>query len=138
MTETGIQQQSHNGYIGKRRSGFVVILLSILTCSIYTFYWLYTVMEDINKASGEKRINSKGLLIGSFFCFPVLWIVYYKIDKGLSRLAQESGTFYRENFVMWLLLSFICGIGLIISDFQICGGLNEIWDKREGVTPQRY
>ena len=127
-----------NGYIGVRRSGIVVILLSIITCGIYMYWWYYQCMEDINRASGELRIKSVGLLLGCIFCPPVVYYMLYTIDKNLSRLAQENGTYYKENFTFWLLMTFLCGIGTLIADFQICTGFNEIWDRREGVQPQSY
>jgi len=127
-----------NTYIGVRRSGLTVLLFTIITCGIYQFYWLYQVMEDINKASGERRLNSGGLLLASILCMPLIWVAYYKIDKELMRLSAENGCFYRENFVMWLVLSFLCGIGLYVADFNVCGGFNEIWDKRQKMQYQQY
>ena len=119
-----------NGYIGKSRSGIVVLLLGLVTFGIYTYYWYYQIMEDINRASGEQRINSVGLLIGSIICFPIIFVVLYKVDKELSRLSQEEGTHYKENFLLWLLLTIFCGIGTLVALFQICGAYNQIWDKR--------
>jgi len=127
-----------NAYVGIRRSGLVVLLLGLVTCGIYNLYFYYVSMEDINRASGEQRLNSVGLLVGSILCFPVVWVMLYQIDRELSRLAKENGTHYSENFVMWLLLTFMCGIGIFVADFQICKGLNDIWDKREGVRPAAY
>ena len=126
-----------NNYIGVRRSGGIVLLLSIVTCGIYSFYFLYQCMEDINRASGEQRISSVGLLVGSILCFPILYVAYYQIDRELARLAAENGTYYKENFTMWLLLTFLCGIGLLVADFNICKGFNDIWDKRQGVGAPR-
>jgi len=126
---------SSSSYIGVRRSGISVLLLSIVTCGIYLFYWYYTVMEDINKASGEPRMNSVALLIGTILCAPVAWVMLYQMDKNIARLAQENGTYYKENFILWLLLTFLCGIGTIVAMFQICSGLNELWNKRTFATP---
>jgi hypothetical protein len=138
VAEPGQGDTAHNGYIGRRRQGIVVLLLSIATIGIYGYWWHYQCMEDINRASGEKRINSMGLLLCSIFCPPVALIVLYNLDKGLARLSQENGSHYKENFVMWILMILLCGIGGIIAIFQICGGFNEIWDKREGVQPIKY
>ncbi|MCL2840387.1 MAG: DUF4234 domain-containing protein [Defluviitaleaceae bacterium] len=119
-----------SNYIGVQRNGVVVILLSIVTCGIYGIYFLYTVMEDINKASGEQRINSVAMLIGGILCFPIMWVTLYQVDKNLARLSRENGTHYKENFILWLLLSFVGGIGSIIAYIQICEGFNQIWMKR--------
>ena len=123
-------------YIGVRRDGIVVLLLSIVTCGVYAYYWYYQAMEDINRATGEQRINSVGLLIGSILCFPIIFVVLYQIDRELARLSAIEGTYYKENFVMWLLLSiFVFGIGNWVAMFQICGAYNQIWDRRSGVAP---
>ena len=127
---------SSNSYIGVRRSPVVVILLSIITCGIYMLYWYYQSMEDINRASGEQRINSVAFLIGSLVCSPVYLVGLYRIDQELARLAKENGTSYKENFIIWLILSiFLFGIGSIVAAFNICNAYNDIWDRRQGVTP---
>jgi hypothetical protein len=102
------------------------------------YWWYYRNMEDINAASGERRINSGGMLVACIFCPPIVYYMIYTIDKNLARLSAENGTHYKENFVMWLLMTLLCGIGTLIALFQICNGFNEIWDKREGVRPQAY
>ena len=64
-----------NGYIGVRRNGLTVILLSIVTCGIYLFYWYYQAMEDINRASGEQRMNS----LTSFFCIDSIILFILRV-----------------------------------------------------------
>ena len=127
-----------NNYVGVNRNGLLVIVYSIISCGIYMFYWYYTVMEDINRASGEVRINSALLLVLSIFCPPIAWVMLYQVDKNLARLAREEGTPYTENFILWLLLTFLCGIGALIAIFQITGGFNEIWDKRRRTWDSGY
>ena len=127
-----------NSYIGVRRSGVVVILLSIVTCGIYMFYWLYQAMEDINRTSGHQRINSVAFLIGSLVCTPVLLIALYKIDQEMVRLSAENGTYYRENFILWLILTIFVGFGTFVAAYQICNAYNNIWDRRQGIAPPMY
>ena len=132
-------QRQANGYVGKRRKGLNVVLLTIVTCGIYMLWWYYQCMEDVNNASGEKRMNSMALLLGSIFCSPVILYMLYKMDKNIARLSQENGTEYKENFILWILMTLLCGIGSIIAAFQICDALNAIWDAREGVQrPSGY
>lgn len=121
-------------YIGKRRESIMTIVFTIITCGIYMYYWLYVTMEDINRASGEQKMNSTALLIGMICCAPVMWYVLYQIDKGIVSLSAESGTSYRENFILWLLLSLVAGVGMFVAMFQVSGALNEIWDRRAGVS----
>jgi drug/metabolite transporter (DMT)-like permease len=122
------------GYVGKRRGPWQVILLGLITCGIYTFYWYYQAMEDINRASGEQRINSAMLLILSIFCSPVVFVVLYKIDDQLTLLSKEEGVHYTPKYILWLLLTLILGVGPLVAVFQIIGAFNNIWDRREGIS----
>ena len=121
-----------NSYIGVRRSGIVVLLLSIVTCGIYMYYWYYQSMEDINRASGEERINSVLWLVLGIFLPIALFVALYIIDQNLKRLSDENGVSYKEKFIIWLLLSFI-GVGVIVAMFNVCRAYNNIWDKRQGL-----
>lgn len=123
-----------NNYVGKNRSGITVILLSLVTCGIYMYFWLYTTMEDINSATGEQKFNSVGFLIGCILCPPVIYFIYYKIDKSLAELSANEGIDYKENFMLWLLLVLVASVGLWVADYQICEALNKIWDKRNGIA----
>jgi len=118
-------------YIGKYRTGLSVILLSIVTCGIYLFYWYYQTMEDINKVSNEFRINSTALIIGSIFCSPIMFVIDYKVDEELARIFEKEGLFYEKKFILWLLLSLFCGIGGLVAICHITRALNTLWAKRE-------
>ena len=125
-------------YIGVRRSGVMVIVFTLITCGIYWFYWLYQAMEDINRMTGEQRINSTGLLIGSILCFPIAFLVLYKLDQELARLAPAEGTHYKENFTMWLLLVLLMGLGTYVAMYQITEAFGQIWDRRSGIAPPPF
>ena len=128
----------HTGYIGKHRDPVVVIILSIVTCGIYALFWLYTVMEDVNRTSGQQRIDSTMLLILSIICAPVMWFALYKVDQEMMRLAGENGTTYNSNFVLWLLLTFVCGVGTYVAMYQLTNTYNEIWARRQGGGTQQF
>lgn len=118
-------------YIGMRREPVTVVLLSIVTCGIYAYYWLYVTMEDINNVSERPVIDNPVLyLLLSIFCFPFLWVVWYKIDKELAVLAREEDIYYRENFALWLIFTFFFGVGMFVAETQIQGALNQIYERR--------
>ena len=119
-------------YIGIKRSPGMVILFSIITCGIYYYYWLYTVMNDLNKTAEREIINPTLFLVLSIFCGPLIYYVFFTVDKNLAELSKNEGTYYKENFILWLLLTLVAGIGLLVGMAQITTGFNEIWDKRAG------
>lgn len=126
-------------YIGKTRSPVVVILLSIVTCGIYYYYWLYTIMDDLNKAADREIINPVLFLILSIFCGPFIYYVFYTVDRNLGEISRNEGVNYKENFIVWLILTLICSIGLIMGMYQITEGFNAIWAERSnGNNPNNY
>ena len=120
-------------YVGKIRPPAQVILFSIITCGIYAIYWYYTIMNDLNKARGKEIINPVLFLVLSIFCGFLLWYILYVIDKNLVELSAEEGTNYnKENFILWLVLSFVLGVGTIVAMWQITNAYNDIWARRSG------
>ena len=124
-----------NNYVGIPRNGLVILILSIVTCGIYMIYWLYTVMDDINNASNEANRPFENIalwIVGAIFCSPITLVILYIANKNLERLAAENRTYYKDNFILWLVLTLLCGIGTFIAMFQISDALNAIWDERQG------
>jgi len=119
-------------YIGKTRSPVVVILLSIVTCGIYYIYWLYTIMDDLNKAAGREVMNPIMFTVLSIVCAPIVYYVFYTVDKSLEEISANEGTGYKANFILWLILSLVCGVGLWVGMAQLTDGFNAIWAARGG------
>lgn len=117
-------------YTGKTRAPITVILLSIVTCGIYLYFWYYTIMNDLNKASNKEVINPALFLVLSIFCAPVLYYVMFTVDKNLEILGQAEGTGYKSNFILWLVLTLVAGLGTLVAMFQITNAFNELWAKR--------
>ena len=123
-------------YIGKTRSPVLVIIFSIITLGIYAIYWFYTIMEDMNKLLDREYLSSILLILLSIICPPVAWYVLYKVDAGLVDLCRREGIPYKENFILWLLLTLVFGVGMFVAMFQITGAFNDIWNKRsDGLAP---
>ena len=122
-------------HIGTTRQPITVILLSLVTCGIYLWYWLYVTTQDINNALGEERINTVMMLVLSILCAPVLFYWLYQIDKALVDISAKDGVAYSESFIIWLILSLVAGVGSIIAEFQIQTAMNNIWAARSAMTP---
>lgn len=117
-------------YIGKTRSTVAVILLTLVTCGIYGLYWYYVIMEDLNKTMNRDYISSGLMLLLAIICFPVAWYILYKVDQGLVEVCAPEGVPYRENFILWLLLALVFGVGVFVAMVQITGAYNNLWAKR--------
>ena len=136
------QQYDYNAtpYIGVTRSPITVILLSLVTCGIYSFYLYYTMMNDLNKALNKEVLKPGLYLLLSIFCCPVIFLILYKLDLGLVELSQNEGTPYKSNFMLWIILTFVTGIGGYMALYNLTEGFNAVWAKRSaayGINPNQ-
>ena len=117
-------------YIGKTRNPIIVILLGIVTCGIYTLYWTYTAADEVNKITGQERINPILFLVSFFIPFLPLYFVH-KLDESFVEIGQKEGVPYDSKFILWLVLFFV-GIGYLVFYYQAQEMLNKIWLARGG------
>lgn len=112
-------------YIGKKENPTTVLILTIVTCGIYGIVYLYNVLSDLNKITGKELVNP---ILGAILA-PWGW---YVVDKEFQTLYPQEGLGeYKSNFILWIVLC-LCYIGAYISIYQICVGMNKIWDNRQG------
>ena len=122
------------------RGLFVYIILSIITCGIYGYYFLYSMAKDVNIAcegDGESTAGLLQFIILSFVtCGIYAWIWYYKLGNRLAENAPRYGMNFQENgttVLMWQLFgALLCGIGpfiamsiLIKNTNKICNAYNQ-------------
>jgi len=61
-----------------RRSVALVILFTLISCSIYWFYWLYVTTDELKRVSGRDELNPGiDLLLSIVTCEvdPIWWTV---------------------------------------------------------------
>lgn len=131
-------------YAGERlntdRGLIIYIILSLITCGIYSYYFLYAMARDINIAcegDGERTAGLLQFVVLSFVtCGIYAWIWYYKLGNRLAENAPRYGMHFQENgttVLMWLLFgAMLCGIGpfiamniLIKNTNKICRAYNQ-------------
>ena len=105
------------------RSLVMYILLSIVTCVIYSYYFLYSIAQDANVVCADDGKKTSGLaafiLLSIVTCGIYAWIWYYNLGNRLSENAPKYGLNFSENgttVLMWMIFgSFLCGIGPFIA-----------------------
>lgn len=99
------------------------ILLTIITCGIYSYYFIWQMAHDVNIACEGDGESTSGLaafiLLSIVTCGIYAWVWYYKLGNRLCNNAGRYGLQFQENgttVLMWLLLgSLICGIGQFVA-----------------------
>ena len=115
------------------------IILSIITCGIYGYYFIYRMAHDVNLACDGDGENTTGLgmfiVLSLVTCGFYAYYWYYKLGNRLADNAPRYGLSFREDgttVLLWCLFGFlVCGIGpfigmyiLIKNSNLICGAYN--------------
>lgn len=101
------------------RSLIAYILLSIITCGIYSYYFIYAIARDVNIMCKEDGENTGGLLAFILLNFVTcgFYGLYweYKLGNRLAANAPRYGINFQENgttVLLWYLVgTLLCGIG---------------------------
>ncbi len=117
------------------------ILLSIVTCGIYSYFFLYQIAHDVNIAcegDGEKTAGLLEYILLSIVTCGIYSLIWeYKLGNRLASNAPRYGMNFQENgttVLMWVLFgSMLCGIGpfvamniLIKNSNKICSAYNQV------------
>ena len=115
--------------IGTYRSPVVVLLLSVLTCGLYYFYFMYVVTEEVNRYTGRNEQSPLGdvvLTIVTCGLWDILWD--YKIGKRMADMTRMAGITVTDNAIFYLILDLV-GLGFINAYMQQ-DTLNRVWSAR--------
>ena len=121
------------------RSLVAYILLSLITCGIYSWYFIYALARDVNAVCAGDGKSTAGLikliLLSMITCgfYGLYW--YYALGNRLAENAPRYGLSFQENgttVLLWYLVGMLaCGIGpfvgmhIIIKNANaLCGAYN--------------
>ena len=90
------------------------IVFSILTCGIYTWYWIVCLADGVNEVTGHSHATSGGLVLLFTLLTCGLYGLYwlYKSGDALDRLREEWGRSKGHLGILYLLLS-VLGLSII-------------------------
>lgn len=105
------------------RSLGMYILLSLVTCGIYSWIFLYELAKDVNvlcQGDGEETPGLvKLILLSLVTCGIYAYVWYYKLGNRLCANAPRYGLTFQENgttILMWQLFGILlCGIGPFVA-----------------------
>ncbi len=120
--------------VDQNRSIVKYILLSIITCGIYSYYFIYKLSLDLNLICNGDGKNTAGLLkfigLSIITCGIYSWIWYYGVADRLAMNAPRYGLQFNESgstVLLWMILgSFLCGIGMFVGMHIIMKNTNAL------------
>lgn len=120
------------------------ILLNLITCGIYGFYFIHKMAEEINIACDGDGEETPGLLIfillSIITCGFYAYYWYYKLGNRLASNAPRYGLSFQENgttVLLWCIVGMVlCGIGPLIGMYILIKNSNQIcsvYNKQNGL-----
>lgn len=91
----------------------IAIILSIITCGIYTLYWMYKLTDEVSSLSGNPSFTGgKAVLLSIITCgiYTLFWD--YQLGIEIAKAQQNNGIAPKDNGVLYLVLG-IFGFGII-------------------------
>ena len=109
----------------QKRSLGVSILLTIVTCGLYSIYWFIKLTDEINAITGETNDTTGGMafLLSLVTCGIYSFVWAYKMGEKLDRY---EGT-YNSRAATYLIVS-IFGLG-IVAYALMQNSINNIIDR---------
>ena len=119
-------------------------MLSIITCGIYSYYFIYKIAKDVNVACDGDGQNTSGLaafiLLSIITCGIYTWFWYYNLGNRLAANAPRYGMTFQENgttILLWQIFgSFLCGIGPFVAMYILIKNTNQIcnaYNRKHGL-----
>ena len=110
------------------------VLLSIITCGIYAWWFTYRLAQDMNVVCDGDGDKTPGLLTYILLSIVTLGIYsywwHYKIGNRLQANAGRYGLQFQENgttVLMWDIFgALLCGIGPFIGMYIIMKNMNAV------------
>ncbi|MEG0963388.1 MAG: DUF4234 domain-containing protein [Lachnospiraceae bacterium] len=94
----------------KSRSLPICIILSIVTCGIYSIYWFICMTNDANELAGQTNATSGGVafLLTLITCniYGIYWA--YQMGSKFDNAKSQRGVSSNNGGVIYLILELLC------------------------------
>ena len=92
----------------------LAIVLSIITCGIYSIIWFINLNDDVNAATGDVGATSGGMafLFTLITCGIYTYFWMYKMGEKLDNYYVANGMASGNRSILYLVLTFF-GLGIV-------------------------
>lgn len=97
----------------QQRSIVTCIVLTIVTCGLYLYYWLYCLNEDMNATTNEQGTPGATVVLLTLVTCGI-YLLYWMYVQGerIDRLKTQRGIPSSNTGIIYLVLSFV-GAGFV-------------------------
>lgn len=105
------KKEGGNGML-QQRSVATVIILSIITCGIYSLYWSYVTINALDEEGGASNMSPVLQFVLMFFYVGMV-LFGINANANINAIRERRGLPTRDNQVAWLLLGLFIPIVLV-------------------------
>ncbi len=113
------------GEKGKVENPVTVLVLGLVTCGLYTIYWMWVRAKEMNAYLGKETVNPMFVIPGCL-CFPVVIYGEFLYCKGIPEMQKKGGVEAKDEFVLHFVLMLLLPY---VGSYLIQQKLNELWSK---------
>ena len=113
----------------EKKSIAMIIILTIITCGIYYYVWMYQLSDDVSRFTGDRSTTpGTEILLTIITCgiYGNYWI--YKYSKKMWEISINVGVPYPSDNSIINLVVAIFGLSLVSMGIMQ-NQLNTIWDQ---------
>lgn len=89
----------------KKRSVATVVILCLITCGIYGWYWTYVTCTELQKESGVSKIPPIGTMLLMIFTSAVGGaLLGWDCNETINAIKEQRGLPKEDNSVLWIVL----------------------------------
>lgn len=97
----------------KQRSIAMCIILSIVTCGIYGYYWYVCITDDMNAAVEQQGTTGVMALLLTFVTCGIYGFYWaYKMGEKVDILKTKNGLPTSNSGILYIILTFF-GLGIV-------------------------
>ena len=121
-----------------KRNPALSVVLTIITCGLYQWYWIYKISDDLNQLEGSSGSAAMDLIVNILTCDVFLIFCVYKWGKQINytkkSYGMETDADQSTLFTILFMVLAVFGLGFISMCF-IQTNINEILDRITAPAP---
>ena len=112
---------------GVVRNPALVLILGIVTCGIYLWYWIYCIGSELKGYLDDESINPGLDTLLSVLCGVYMLYVFYNYSKKIYQAQVKAGIpDAQDNAVLYLIIGlFVPVVTILLMQNEI----NKVWNN---------
>ncbi|MBR6514976.1 MAG: DUF4234 domain-containing protein [Clostridia bacterium] len=87
----------------KERNIVTSVILSLVTCGIYGFYWAYCMAKEAVSVNDE----NDGAILEAILCMFLPFVGFFLTEKKFAQGCADKGIEHKDNTILYIILGIV-------------------------------